>query len=122
MTTTLPFDAYGGDRAERFRIHAYVRQGGVRKRQSLMGQVTFAWVYQNRPQDHRYAVLSDWDCNAHARAYHVIDLYEVKLDGGGRPVTPHPRWTLDELDAAIATATLLYGVEAQQLLAKTCLR
>jgi hypothetical protein len=94
----------------RYRIHAYVRAGDVVRRHSVTSQVTFKWVYQNRPDGCRYAVISDWDNDAHARRYGVLDLFNVLKDPDTNELTPpEPRWRSDSCSAAIMTTVLLYG-------------
>lgn len=99
----------GDDRNERYHIHAYVRPGGVCTRKSMQAQVTFNWLYQNRPDGCRYAVASDWDAGAHARRYLVFDLFHVMRDDQtNRLVTPTPVRMCADLDAAVMATVLLY--------------
>lgn len=93
----------------RYHIHAYVCAGGVHKRQSVQGRVTFAWVYQNRPNEARYAVVSTWNCIAHTWRYEVLDLFNVMKDPANNLIPPAPRWMHEELSAAIMATVLMYG-------------
>lgn len=97
---------------ERYRIHAYVRHGAVHKRQSMLGRVTFPWVYQHRPEEYRYAVVSRWDVNTRSWRYEVLDLFEVLKDPMNKLTPPAPRWTHEDLSAAIMTTLLMYGSPA----------
>jgi hypothetical protein len=95
---------------ERYRIHAYIRQGSITKR-FVDGRVTFAWVYQNRPAQHQFAVVSVWDTNTRNWLYEVIDLYKVKKRQDNQLVPPKPRLTHTDKDAALMAALLIYNAD-----------
>jgi hypothetical protein len=95
---------------KRYRIHAYVRAGGIIRRHSVTSRVTFKWVYQNRPDECRYAVISAWDNQVRAWRYGVLDLFNVLKDSETNElIPPEPRWKSDDCSAAIMTTVLLYG-------------
>lgn len=80
------------------------------KRSSLLqGRVTFAWIYQNRPNEARYAIVSTWDCNTHRWQYEVLDLFSTLKDQSNGLTPPTPRWVHEELSAAIMATVLMYG-------------
>lgn len=106
MPPAVPKPAY----QERYRIHAYVRQGAIYKRDSVQGRVTFAWVYQNRPKSCRFAIVSVWDRSTRSWLYEALDMYGVqKLND--ELITPVPRLTHHDLDAALMATLLLYDKE-----------
>jgi hypothetical protein len=56
MATTINYNVGAVDKnSERFNMHAWVSRDHVRMA-SLNGSVTFAWIYQNRPNHYRYAI------------------------------------------------------------------
>jgi hypothetical protein len=64
---------------------------------------TFTQIYQQRPADCRYAIVSQWSLARHVDAYFVFDLFEVKKDAStGELIEPKPRLSHYDLDAAIS--------------------
>lgn len=97
--------------AAHYALHAYVMPGQV-QRLEPHGRVTFVHIYQNRPPDARYAVAEEYK-----NKFIVWDLFEttVRITGAqilASPTPAAPRFTHDDLDAAIAATVLLYGKEA----------
>lgn len=104
--TTLP-----GVGSDRYQLHAYVASGKVIRR-TPSSTATFTQVYQLRLSDYRYAVVSQWDCAEHSWRYLVWDLFNVKKwvgDYGETLITPAPRLTHTDLDAAIMATVMLYN-------------
>lgn len=98
---------------ERYRIHAFVRQGTIINRDSVRGRVTFAWVYQNRPKNCRFAVVSQWDTTSHCWRYEALDMYGVQKEPQTQSlITPKPKLTHTDKDAALMATLLLYNAEA----------
>lgn len=102
--TTVPLDTGRGDR---YRIYAYVGHGSVR-RATLLGSVSFTWIFQNRPKDCRYAVAGQWMVDRHAERFVVWDLYKVMVSPIADVHAPRPRLIHDDLDAAIMATAMLY--------------
>ena len=101
----------------RYRLHGYVEPGGMRKRAAWLtdGRMLFKDIYQRRPNDCRYAVVSIWDNSAHGRYFAALDLFDVLKTAENKLIDPEPRWTHENLQALIATTVLLYGdKEVQQ--------
>ena len=95
---------------DRYRLHGYVDAEGLRSRNWLLnGRVTFQWIYQNRPNECRYALVSVWDREAHGRYYAVFDLFNVLKTAANELVTPEPRWTHIDRRAAVMTTVLMYN-------------
>jgi hypothetical protein len=99
---------------DRYRLHAYVAQGGV-IRDAAMASVTFKWVYTNRPEGCRYAVTSQWDTPSHSWRFMSFDLFataqEIRQATGQvvRLHPPKPRLMHTDLDAIIMGTVLLYN-------------
>ncbi len=98
-------------RNERFNLHAYVSKDDVRSSNSA-GSVTFTRIYQNRPDEYRYAVASQWDLAEHSERYLVWDLWSTMIRKPSNDIiTPRPMLTHMDLDAAIVATQMLYGQE-----------
>ena len=93
-----------------YMLHAYVRPAEV-VYMTPFSRTSFARIYQNRPDGARYAVAGYYNVAHHGDEYRVFDLFEVKLQGGGlgRVITPEPRLTHRDPDAAVMAAVMLYG-------------
>jgi hypothetical protein len=71
---------------EQYRLHAYVCAPSCVKWSDTMGTVSFPWVYNNRPDDCRYAIAGTWD-----EKILVWDLYNVATTRSGKLLTPKPK-------------------------------
>jgi hypothetical protein len=112
MATTINYNVGAVDKnSERFNMHAWVSRDHVRMA-SLNGSVTFAWIYQNRPNHYRYAIAGQWDVANHNERMIVWDLHEAELQ---RPMyrlfPPKPKLIMADLDAAITATSMLYDQE-----------
>jgi hypothetical protein len=99
----------------RYHLHAYVCGGACVRRVTLgqrMPTVDFPQVFASRPNDCRYAVVSQWDMAEHKFRYVVFDLFEVKKKTFATMpdelIAPKPRLVHDDLDAAIMGTVMLY--------------
>lgn len=94
-------------------LHAYVAPGQVLRLEPF-SSVTFGHIFQNRPDQHRYAVTGRWDLPSRGWAFDVFDLYAAKLPHGKEwtaenIIAPKPKLTHTDIDAAIMASVLLYG-------------
>lgn len=93
----------------KYHLYAYVAQGSVFRLPDDQATTSFQWIFQRRPQGHRYAVAGIWDVTLHGDRYLVWDL----LPDSGMNITnmqaPRPRLTHTDLDAAIIGSLMLYG-------------
>jgi hypothetical protein len=79
-----------------YTIRAYVSPDDVH----TMGHV-------QRPKTHRYAIASEWDADV-GESFIVWDLFHVWKGRGGRLITPKPRLTHFDYDAALMATIMLY--------------
>jgi hypothetical protein len=91
-----------------YMLRAYVRHGQVLRFEEKLGRMTFTRIYQNRPNEARYAIAGHYSVVTHADEFLVWDLFEVKKDPDNQIVEPRLRLRHDDLDAAIMAAVLLY--------------
>jgi hypothetical protein len=90
-----------------YTIRAYVSPDDVHTMGHVQGRVTFSWIYRQRPKTHRYAIASEWDANV-GESFIVWDLFHVWKGRGGRLITPKPRLTHFDYDAALMATIMLY--------------
>lgn len=102
---------------ERLRLWAFICSHTCVKRMDgdPPPTATFAQIYQQRPPDCRYAILSRWDLVNHFDCYYAVDLFEVKRDlNTNELITPPSRLRHDDLDAIIMATVLLYNKEPKR--------
>lgn len=97
--------------SERYRIHAYVCDGGSCVREvNTLGTVPYDKVFEHLPDGCRYAVVSHYSLAKRASVYALLDLWDTLVqEGTGRLLPPKPILVTDCVDVAIMHATLLYG-------------
>ena len=94
---------------DRFTLHAYVCGSACVKTLPVEGTVTFGWVYRNRPDNCRYAVVRQ-----PLGDYLVWDLYNAVHPapqwgaGSVQLRIPKTRLTHTDLDAALVATLMLY--------------
>lgn len=92
-----------------YRIHAYVCGQACVRLMENMGTVDFVWLFMNRPNDCRYAVVSQWNVARHAEDFLVFDMYEAQESlKSGKLVAPPPLRTEVDADTAIMATAMLY--------------
>lgn len=96
---------------EHYRIHAYVCGQACVREMDMMGTVSFGWVFTNRPDDCRYAVLSHYDVATHADVVEVYDLFAAGFSRATGLVPPAPIRICDNVDTAIMATSMLYEEE-----------
>lgn len=84
----------------RYRIIAYVCEGGVIHERREEGSSTFSRVFTMNPDGCRYAVVSFRD------EYHVYDMFDVKMSGHGE-FFPGKYHVFSDEDAALTAAVML---------------
>lgn len=97
----------------RYKMHAYVcGQACVKRASPPISSCDFHTIWIQRPEDCRYAVVSEWDVVEHRDRFIVFDLFEAGVDWGGKgtgkAIEPVPTTMTDDLDAAIMATSLLY--------------
>jgi hypothetical protein len=100
----------------RLRLQAFVcGVTCVRRANGKPPTATFTQIYQQRPADCRYAVVSQWSMAQHVDAYFTFDLLNVeKHRDTGEVIEPKPRIAHYDLDAAIMATVLLYNKEPKR--------
>lgn len=95
---------------EQYRLHAYVCDNSCVQTVDHMGTVSFTHVFVNRPNECRYAVVSQWNTRTHKDDVMVWDMYESQEKlRTGRLVPPENVKIYRSVDAAITATMLTYG-------------
>ncbi len=97
-----------------YRLHAYVCAKNCVHYQDAMGTVTFKWIYQNRPDNCRYAVADYYAVDKHKPIVVVWDMHNVTLRMPTlEPLPPPPISKHEDVDAAIMATALRYDEDGK---------